>query len=584
MNISNKNKVSKKNKIIDKDSHEKMIKVKNGFSYEKNGWKYINIIGEPKERGFAYGYLSAKEFKEIQEMLNWYMFESYGYDWDYFIKQINDSIYNLTKNDFYELFLEMEGIAEGCKANGTKTTIEEIIAWNFYMSIPYWFQIISGTAIGKEGGGIIKTMDHCSSFIAVGNFTEKGDIVVAHNSFTDYVDGQFSNVILDLIPKQGHRFIMQTSPCWIWSGTDFFVTSAGIIGTETTIGGFLPYEPKYPIGYRIRTAMQYGNNIEDYAKMLIYNNSGDYANSWLFGDIKNNEIMRLELGLKYYSISRTKNGYFIGFNAPFDPRIRNLEVNNSGFYDIRRHQGARRVRLTELMKQYKGKINIEIAKNIISDHYDVYLKKDDNPCSRTVCSHYDLDKREYMSQADRPKPYAPHGAVDGIVCDSSLAKNMSFIARFGNSCGIPFDKDKFCKEHIQYQNFCKYLKDRPTQSWTLFSSTLNTKKYSFIDLNKKINPIISYINKHKLNILGKFDSSKNDNYVDIDPFNFEYYTLDEYISPFELIKKNKLNNSKITKKYDKKMNKKQEKITYNIKNTSKTKKNIKRFLDNEQKS
>ncbi len=32
------------------------------------------------------------------------------------------------------------------------------------------------------------------------------------------------------------------------------------------------------------------------------------------------------------------------------------------------------------------------------------------------------------------------------------------------------------------------------------------------------------------------------------------------------------------------MNKKQEKITYNIKNTSKTKKNIKRFLDNEQKS
>ena len=69
MNISNKNKVSKKNRIIDQDKHEKMIKVKNGFSYEKNGWKYINITGEPKERGFAYGYLCAKEFKEIQEML-----------------------------------------------------------------------------------------------------------------------------------------------------------------------------------------------------------------------------------------------------------------------------------------------------------------------------------------------------------------------------------------------------------------------------------------------------------------------------------------------------------------------------------
>jgi len=575
--IRNKNKISNKNNVLN-DNKDKIIKVKNGFSFEKNGWQYININGEPKERGFAYGFLCAKEFKEIQEMLNWYMFESYGYDWNYFIEEINKSIYNLTKSDYNELFLEMEGIAEGCNSNGTKTTLQEIIAWNFYMSIPYWFQIISGTASGKEGGGQIKTMDHCSSFIAVGDYTENGEIVVAHNSFTDYVDGQFSNIILDLNPTKGHRFIMQTSPCWIWSGTDFFVTSAGIIGTETTIGGFLPYEPKYPIAYRIRTAMQYGNNMEDYAKILIYNNSGDYANSWLLGDIKTNEIMRLELGLKYYSISRTKNGYFIGFNAPFDPRIRNLEVNNSGFYDIRRHQGARRVRLTELMKQYKGKLNIENAKKIISDHYDVYLKKNENPCSRTVCSHYDLDKREYMSQADRPKPFAPHGAVDGIVCDSSLAKKMSFIGRFGNSCGIPFYKNEFCAEHIQYHNFCNYLKDRPTQPWTLFSSNIQTKKYTKFNMNTKINPTISYINKHKLSILGKFES-KPDLYVDIDPFNFEYYTSDEYESPFELIKKNNINSKKNTKKYDKINN-----IRYNIKNTQKTKKNLKRFLDNEQKS
>lgn len=568
INAKNKNKLSNKNKIKYKEE-----RINNGFSYDKNGWKYIYISGDPKERGYAYGYLCAKEFKEIQNMLNWYMFESYGYDWIYFIEKVNNSIYNITKRDFYELFQEMEGIAEGCNANGTKTTTEEIIAWNFYMSIPYWFQIISGTASGKEGGGFTKKNDHCSSFIAVGDYTENGEIVVAHNSFTDYVDGQFSNVILDLNPSRGHSFIMQTSPCWIWSGTDFFVTSAGLIGTETTIGGFLPYEPKYPIGYRIRIAMQYGNTLDDYAKILIYNNSGDYANSWLFGDIKSNEIMRLELGLKYYSISRTKNGYFTGFNAPFDPRIRNLEVNNSGFYDIRRHQGARRVRLTELMKKYRGKLNIENAKKIISDHYDVYLKKDGNPCSRTVCSHYDLDKREYMSQADRPKPYAPHGAVDGIVCNSELARKMSFIGRFGNSCGIPFDKNKFCSEHIQYHNFCNYLKDRPSQPWTLFSSKIQLDKPTSFDLSTKVNPTITYVNKHKLNILGKSES-KPDSYVDIDPFNFEYYTLDEYQSPFDLIQKNRLDSKKQTSKNNKKI-----KIKYNVKNNKNTKKNIKRFLD-----
>jgi hypothetical protein len=361
----------------------------------------------------------------------------------------------------------MEGIVEGCISNGTKTTIDEIIAWNFYMSIPYWYSTRSETHVGKEGG----SRDRCSAFIAVGDWTSDGKIVCAHNSFTDYVDGQYMNIILDLNPSKGIRFMMQTCACWIWSGSDVFITAKGIIGTETTIGGFIPYEKKFPIGYRIRQAMQYGNTLDEYVDILLKENSGDYANSWLFGDINTNEILRIELGLKFHNIERTKNGYFIGFNAPYDPQIRNLECNNSGMYDIRRHQGARQVRLEELMDKHKGKLNIEIAKEIIADHYDVYLLKEDNPCSRTVCSHYDLDAREYMSQEGRPKPFAAHGVVDGFVMDSELTKKMTFIGRFGNSCGIPFDKNKYCDKNIQWNILRPYLNDRPTQQWSEFSIT-----------------------------------------------------------------------------------------------------------------
>ena len=449
-------------------------KIKNGMSYEKNGWKYISIYGKPKNRGYAYGYLCAKEFKEIQKTLKFLMMEAYGKDWDFFIEAVSSDFKDMTKNDFPELYEEMTGISEGLNDAGTKTNINEIIAWNFYCSIPYWYSIISESHHAKEGGA----KDRCSAFMAVGDWTEDGKIVCAHNSFTEFIDGQFSNVILDIKPDKGHRMIMQTSPCWIWSGTDFFVTSKGIIGTETTIGGFIPYEKKYPIGYRIRKAMQYGNNMDEYCEILLHENSGDYANSWLFGDINTNEILRIELGLKYHNIERTKNGFFIGFNAPYDERIRNLEVNNSGFYDIRRHQGARLVRLGDLMDEHKGKINIDIAKKIISDHYDVYLEKDNNPCSRTVCSHYELDAREYMSQDSRPKPYQPRGAVDGIVCDTSLAEKMSFIGKFGSSCDIGFNKDEFCKKHRQFEKFCPYLKDRPVQPWTEFSSD-NSKRSNF---------------------------------------------------------------------------------------------------------
>ena len=485
------------------------MKIKNGRSYKKNGWLYISVTGNPKERGFAYGYYCANDFKEIQKMLNYYIFESYGHTWKYLAEKINDDFKTMTKVQYLELYEEMEGIAEGCVAGGCQTTIDEIIAWNFYCSIPYWFSFISTSHIGKEGGGKSKTYipiakknhanDKCSAFMAVGDWTKDGKIVVAHNSFCDYIDGQYANVILDITPTDGHRIMMQTSPCWIWSGTDFFITSAGIIGTETTIGGFQPYDKKMPIGYRIRMAMQYASTIDGYISFLVNGNSGDYANSWLFADTKTNEIARIELGLKYHSVDRTKNGYLIGFNAPYDPRIRITEVSNSGFYDIRRHQGARRVRLEQLMEKYKGSITIETAKNILADHYDVYLKKNNNPGSRTICSHYDLDAREYMSQSDRPVPYAPHGAVDGIVCDTNLANNMSFVGRYGNSCGTPFIKDKYCKEHIQFSNVCYFLKDRPSQPWTKFQ-VHNFNKKSF---NKILNNTLKNKTDHIVDTLKK---------------------------------------------------------------------------------
>jgi hypothetical protein len=324
----------------------------------------------------------------------------------------------------------------------------------------------SNTASSREGG----SAERCSAFIAVGDWTSDGKIVCAHNNFSNFIDGQLAKYVIDLKPTKGHRILMMGFPGWIWSGTDFFVTSGGILGTETTIGGFISYQNNIPISCRIRNAMQYGNTLDDYERMLLDGNSGDYANSWLFGDTNKNEIMRIELGLRFHNTERTKNGYFIGFNAPYDARIRNLECVNTGIDDIRRHQGARKVRLADLMDEWKGQLNIEIAQKIIGDHYDVYLNKE-NPCSRTCCSHYELDAREYMSDQSRPKPFQPRGALDGNVVDSIMAKAMSFSLRWGNSCGMPFDKNKFCDENRVWDYLRDYLEDRPQQPWTTFSVT-----------------------------------------------------------------------------------------------------------------
>jgi hypothetical protein len=67
----------------------------------------------------------------------------------------------------------------------------------------------------------------------------------------------------------------------------------------------------------------------------------------------------------------------------------------------------------------------------------------------------------------------PHGVLDGKVVDSKMAKQMSFVARWGAACGTPFDAKKFLEQHPQYDWMDGLLKDRPTQPWTVFKAGEN---------------------------------------------------------------------------------------------------------------
>jgi hypothetical protein len=248
------------------------------------------------------------------------------------------------------------------------------------------------------------------------------------------------------------------------------MTDAGLVGTETTIGGFEVYSAgQAPEFCRVRKAMQYADGLDDFVAIMSENNSGGLADSWLLGDVNSGEIMRFELGLNYSNITTTKDGYFIGFNAPLDPKIRNLECSDTGYADIRHPHGARQVRLAQLMKEYYGKIDVESAKTILADHYDVYLNEI-NPSSRTVDGHYELDALEYLSLPDWSLPFSPDGTVDGKVANSSMARELSFSARWGSSSGMPFNATSFLEEHIQWSHLQGLLLDRQTEPWTVFKS------------------------------------------------------------------------------------------------------------------
>jgi hypothetical protein len=481
----------------------KTVKLKHGTGtrMDIHGWCCIRIEGRPYERGVAHGRLVADDLRNIRKTLEYIVLHDFGVPWDFFVRGGKKYLRPVIEHTYPEFFEEMRGIADGAKL-----PLDFIVAWNNYFTLTesWWAHLpeeeaeeVYGSGYGGEmgqrkrspggeGGGTYGRIgrqgaggqqERCSAFIANGAWTTDGSIVMAHNNFSNFVDGQFAKYVVDIRPAKGHRINMVSFAGWIWSGTDFFVTSRGIMGCETTIGGFLAYEPRLPISCRIRDSMQYGNSLDDYVTKLLNGNSGDYANSWLFGDTRSNEIMRFELGLRFHQVERTKNGFFVGFNAPTSPQIRNLECADTGYEDVRRHQGARRVRLSDLMDEHKGRIDLEVAKAVLADHYDVYLGRV-NPCSRTCCAHYELDAREYMSDPSRPKPFQPRGALDGNVCDSAMAKRMGLMLRWGNSCGTPFDKDAFCDQHHEWAHLRPFLEDRPQQPWVEISASSSTSSTS----------------------------------------------------------------------------------------------------------
>ena len=438
-----------------------------GYRWDENGWIYVHIEGEPYDRGKQHGHLVAEELATIKASLEYLTYQDYGMEWSYFVDSAA-AMWPQMMDD--EMLNEIKGIADGANEAGTEITWEEILTMNGYEELTgYWWP--------NEQQKVYETMpnnvdnDHCSAFLAIGDATADGKAVMAHNSWTDFAYGENQNMILDIQPSEGHRIMMQAQPGFIQSGTDYFVMDSGLMGTETTIGGFSLYkEGEAPEFFRIRMAMQYSDTLDDFVNYMKEHNNGGYANNWLVADNNNNEIMQFELGLKFDNVEKLTNGYFIGANYPKDPRIRNLETDDSGYADIRRHQGAREVRLTQLMKEHYGKLDVDLGKKILADHYDVYLMKENNPSSRTVDGHYELDNRAFMSDPARPKPFQPRGAVDGKVMTTDMANNMSFWARWGNSSGMEFDAEKFLDEHIQWDYLRGYLDSRPSRPWTEFQA------------------------------------------------------------------------------------------------------------------
>src|SRR5262249_38673616 len=158
---------------------------------------------------------------------------------------------------------------EGVKSHGGSFDVWDAGIMNAWQEFsPYyleWFNKHNGQATPST----VTTADHCSAFVATGSYTKDGKSVIRHNAWTGYMEGYWWNIIFDVAPKSGHRFIMDGFPGMIHSGDDFGINAAGIVITETTISQFSGFNPNgIPEFARARQALQYSASIDDFERIM----------------------------------------------------------------------------------------------------------------------------------------------------------------------------------------------------------------------------------------------------------------------------------------------------------------------------
>jgi Phospholipase B len=428
----------------------------------ENGWIFVHLQGSPRQVGFQHGYLLSPEIEDAYAVIKLELGHDKNKDWQFFRDAAKNTLWPHVEPEYQD---ELQGIVEGLNAKGARMDIWDVVAMNAFLefySYVDWFKKQNEPTRAEKSA---VAAEHCSAFVATGSYTKDGKVVIAHNNWSSYLDGQRWNIIFDIVPEKGYRILMDGFPGLIHSADDFGMNSAGILITETTITGFFGWDSDgIPEFVRARKAMQYSASVDDFDRILRTGNNGGYANNWLVADRKNNEIASLELGLKNVTLLRSKDGYFCGANFPVNEKLIREETHFDP-HDPGLSANSRRVRWEELMAEYKGKIDVAAGQKFLADHWDT-LEKKEAPSERTLCGHVDLSPRGMKGWQE---PYGIAGTVQAKVADAAMAEQMSFLAAMGHPCGVDFKAAAHLRLHPQFNWQKGHLQDLDSRLWTLFT-------------------------------------------------------------------------------------------------------------------
>ncbi|NOK33549.1 hypothetical protein HMI49_10095 [Corallococcus exercitus] len=401
-----------------------------GFRYDDGGWVYVHIEGEPYERGRQYGELVSQEIVRYIEKLGIQKDKADAAKGWAQVRLLADSLF-LRRFD-PEYLEEMKGIADGANVGGAKfkgpdgkerdLDVLDVVAINSAVDLGQLEDAnrvtaspLSGRTFlkGEDENGRAGEGDHCSSFVATKSATKDGRVVMGQIFMWNGYTGVHWDVVLDVQPTKGHRFVMQTFPGGIHSGADWMLNDAGIVIGETTVGQTPFNIDGTPQSNRIRKAVQYANSIDDVERILKDRNNGLYTNDWTLADTKTDEGACLLLGTAKTRLWRTGSkgkpsdtpgnlkDFIWANNNNRDPEVRKESVPNASNapVDLAFNTWNRDIAFQEFYAKYgKGGFDVDSATRMMAS----------SPINR------------------------PH-ACDGKITTSEMTEKLMFLAHYGKT-------------------------------------------------------------------------------------------------------------------------------------------------------
>ena len=388
------------------------------FRYEDRGWIYVHVEGAPYARGRQFGRLVADELAAYAQKLSIRRdAKDPAHGWSV-LRTLADAL--MLRRFEPEYLEEMKGIADGAAAagaevHGRKVDLVDIVALNSAIDLDQMESALPVTPSGITGRTLLSAEDElkqperthkCSSLTATGPATADGRPVFFQLFMWDGYTGVHFNVILDVVPEKGRRFVMQTFPGGIHSGTDFYMNDAGLVIGETTVLQTPFDQDGTPQSNRIRKAIQYATSIDEAAAILRERNNGMYTNDWTMADVKRDEAAILLLGTRESRLWRSTDqpspfgtpGFLWANNNARDAAVRRevAAQPEDAPYDSTFTAWNRDVAFLRFYEQQKGRIDVQSAVRLMAS----------SPTNR------------------------PH-ACDGKVTDASMAEQLVFMAHQG---------------------------------------------------------------------------------------------------------------------------------------------------------